>query len=64
MLKKKYSSYQKPNQHRSELEENAEKEIFFISEANHTNHLYSSHKYTEYTAEIFKSLGKKSKSPF
>jgi len=50
-------------QHRSELEENTEKEIFFVSEANHTNHLNSSHKYTEHTAEVFKSSGKKTKSP-
>jgi len=50
-------------QHRSELEENTEKEIFFTSEANHTNHLNLSHKNTEYTAEVFKSSGKKSKSP-
>ena len=50
-------------QHSSELKESAEKEIFFISEAKHTNHLYSSHKYTEYTAEVFKSSDKKSKSP-
>jgi len=49
-------------QHRSELEENTEKEIFFISEANHTNHLNSSHKYTEYTAEVFKCSQARSQS--